>query len=105
MGNRLGGQASIEEVRAAIAWSTVPNFLLSVILIPAMLINGGSAMNPDLVWFAVFMNLLGLLLLIWMVVILVACLAEVNRFSTGNAIKTVTILAPIILLILCIFFR
>jgi hypothetical protein len=105
MGNRLGGQASIDEVRAAIAWSTVPNFLLTLILIPAILINGGGAVNPDMVWFAVFMNLLGLILLIWMIVILVACLAEVNRFSTGNAIKTVAILAPIILLVLCIFFR
>ncbi len=114
-GRLLGGRAKAEEVRAAIAWSTVP----VAATIPIWAIQLGVAgremfttetptldANPAL-WLVLIPSfVLEVILGIWAFVIVLKCLGEVHRFSAWRALASILILlAPLVLVVILIFAR
>lgn len=108
----LGGQASPDEVRAAIAWSSVPTIFILPLWIPQLLIFGEELFttttprldaNPILAILLLGFALVEIGVGIWALVILLNSLGEVNRFSAWKALGAV-ILGILVLLvpILCL---
>ncbi len=89
VGSWLGGKATAQDVRAAIAWSSVPDLILLAIYIPIIMIFGRNWFISSTEWmspvlaFVVFATIapIGLILLIWRFVLFVKCLAEAHQFS------------------------
>ena len=111
----LGGTASPEESRAALAWSYVPQITLLVLaFLPLLILFGPETFHSTSPIFdakvaadATFGLVSGVILMLsgaaslvmtlWTVVILVANISVVNRFSTWRAFFT--ILIPVLVLI------
>jgi hypothetical protein len=100
IGSRFGGQASPVEVRAAFAWSSVPNIWSQILWIPQLALFGKElftsatpkiAANPFLA--LVLLGFLGvqLVIAIWAFVVLLICLSEVHRFSIWKALATIVV--------------
>lgn len=94
-GRWIGGTASGEEIRAAIAWSNVPLLVDLALWLPGILIFGRELftsytprINSSLVLAVVMMGfgLLSLVLAIWGVVIFLQSLGEVQGFSAWKAL-------------------
>ncbi|MDR3635796.1 MAG: YIP1 family protein [Isosphaeraceae bacterium] len=95
-GRMFGGEGDSEDVRVAFAWSSVPSITVIVFQIGAMLIlgrnmflisnGGGSAipMNHEISATAIPLHL-------WSLVLFVAALAEVHRFSIAKSLGTIVI--------------
>ncbi len=115
MASFLGGTATPEESRAALAWSYVPQITLLVLaFVPMLILYGPETFHSTapiydakaaadatfgLVSGITLMasGVVSLVMTIWTVVILVANISVVNRFSTWRAFFT--ILIPVLLLI------
>jgi len=104
-GKWLGGRAESEEVRAALAWSTVP----VVATIPIWAIQLGLAgremftsetpaldANPALWLVLIATFVLEAVLGIWAFVIMLKCLGEVHRFSPWRALGSILMIVVII---------
>jgi hypothetical protein len=98
-GQRSGGRAKPDEVRAAVAWSTVPSLFLLLVLIPAIILNSRFA-TIDRTSFIVILFLISLVLLLWRAIILINCIAEINHLSLWEGLKIVFILWPFVLMVL-----
>ena len=94
-GSWLGGKASSQEVRAAIAWSSVPNIWAMLLWVPYLAICREemftSAMPRTEASLLLLLLLLGLGLVeivisLWAFIVLLKCLAEVHRFSAWRAL-------------------
>jgi hypothetical protein len=109
-GRWLGGQATTTEVRAALAWSSVPAIPLLILWIPKLLIFGKelfTTIAPSiesspfltllLLWFIVIEGIIR----IWSVFIYLKCLAEAHRFSVWRALGAT--LFPLIMIAAVIF--
>jgi hypothetical protein len=94
-GSWLGGEASSQEVRAAIAWSSVPSIWAMLLWIPYLAIFREEMFTSAMP--RIESSLLLLLLLLgfglveiviglWAFVILLKCLGEVHRFSAWRAL-------------------
>lgn len=108
-GSWLGGKASPEEVRTAVAWANVPLVVALALWIPELALFGKELFtsatpqidsSPALLAALIVFGLLDLTLAVWAVVIFVTGLSEVQGFSVwkaaGNAALTlVVILLPI----------
>lgn len=92
---RLGGVASQKEVRAAVAWSSVPMIELSLVVWPLQLLLFGhenfrsntpriDALSPTI---SVAILSVGVFVLVWSSVVGIKCFSEVNRFSTWKAVR------------------
>ena len=90
-GSWFGGRASTDEVKAAIAWSSVPTIWGLLTWIPWFAFFGDEIFrnitprmdnSPGLV---LFLSFLELVLFIWAFVIFLKCLAEVHQFSVWRA--------------------
>ncbi len=92
---KLGGVASEKEVRAVVAWSSVPMIQLSLIVWPLQLLLFGDenfrsntpridAISPTI---SAAILSLGLAVLVWSAVVGIKCFAEVNRFSAWKAVR------------------
>jgi hypothetical protein len=89
-GGILGGVASSVEVRAAIAWSSVPGIAGEIILLFAILSGspvpqatlGAMHVDPGFYKFIVVEGVLG----VWGFVILLKTIGEVHRFSAWRAL-------------------
>ncbi len=111
-GSWLGGQASSEEVRAAIAWSSVPTIFILPLWIPELLIFGEELFtsstpriesNPLLAIILLGFALIEIVVGIWAFVVLLKSLGEVHRFSAWRAFGAVILGILVILVpILCI---
>jgi hypothetical protein len=111
-GSLLGGQASPEEVRAAIAWSSVPTIFALPLWIPQLLIFGQELFtretpkidaNPILLVVLLSFAFIEIVMGIWGVIVLLKCLGEVNKFSAWKALGSLIIGSLIILIpIICI---
>jgi hypothetical protein len=105
-GRVFRGQASAEEVRAAISWSSIPNILSLVLWVPLLAIYGQAtladavpvlearaAADPVFASVALVASLLivvlDVLLVVWQAVLYLKCLAEVHRFSAWRALGAV----------------
>jgi hypothetical protein len=96
-GSWFGGQATSEEVRAAIAWSSVPTVFIDLPLLVLMLLIIGEEMfttsTPRMDANPIPMLIISLPLLfasvtagIWSLVLLAKCVGEVHRFSAWKAL-------------------
>jgi len=111
-GSLLGGQASSEEVRAAIAWSSVPTIFTLPLWIPKLLIFGNELFtretpkidaSPILAVILLGFGFIEIVMGIWGFIVLLKCLGEVNKFSAWKALGSVIIGSLIVLIpIICI---
>jgi len=90
-GSLLGGVASSVEVRAAIAWSSVPGIAGELVLLIAILLGlpvpqvtpqGMPRFDPAFYRITTFEGVIG----IWSLVVLLKCIGEVHRFSAWRAL-------------------
>jgi hypothetical protein len=104
-GSWLGGKASSQEVRAAIAWSSVPVIWAMLLWIPYLAIFREemftSAMPRTESSLLLLLLLLGFGLVeivigLWRIVVLLQCLGEVHRFSAWRALGAF-ILGPLLI--------
>lgn len=92
IGRKLGGTATNDEVRAAYAWSAVPRITALPLQILFLLISPFfSSTNPAIGLLLVGLGGVLTVLGLWELVLTVAALAEVNRFSIGRAIGTIVL--------------
>lgn len=112
IGKKLGGKASAAQVRAAVAWSSVPEATILVLFCPLTIMYGRKYFSSSIDWLTPMiyylilgMGLLGLLLLIWRSVLTIICLAEVHEFSIWKSLMTAVLSSlaigiPVILLLI-----
>ena len=103
IGSWFGGQATTEEVRAAIAWSLVPTIWSLLLWIPGLIIL---VFVPSLyLLFALGFVYAQIIIGIWAFVVLLKCLGEVHRFSAWKALGTVMIPGMVLMVIFfaCMF--
>ncbi|HET6629706.1 MAG TPA: Yip1 family protein [Woeseiaceae bacterium] len=112
-GRWLGGTASYEQIRAAIAWSLVPYLWTSLTWIPELLLFGEEMFttemprleaNPTLAF--VFLGLIIVELIggVWALVVYLKCLGQVQGFSAWKALgnvflATLVFVVPIVLVV------
>ena len=92
-GSRLGGKATAPEVRAAIAWSSVPTIVALLLYIPELALFGEelftsdmpSITSPALAVALMGFGIIEIFVAIWALVIFLKCLGEVHRFSAWRA--------------------
>lgn len=118
IGARLGGKASAEQVRAALAWSSITHILILTCWLVSATVYGSEAFKrytPNLdarleagsftsvLSMIVLLGVSGLYLVLqgWNIVLTICCLAEVHRFSIWRSIAT--LLIPILVIFGCIF--
>lgn len=121
-GGLLGGTAEQDEVRAAIAWSSVIRSTAVLLLIPQILVAGGEifksetplldarmAADPQFaLWGSlVMLAVIGIAVVIgiWYVMVFLKCLGEAHQFSAWKALFATIIgfgvvIVPIVLLVL-----
>lgn len=113
-GSLFGGVADSIHVRAALAWSSVPDIVLLIVYIPVIIIFGRNWFTSSSEWmdaeeslFLAVVCLLataGLILVVWKAFILIKCLAEVHSFSAWRSIASIivgflVIIVPLFVLI------
>jgi hypothetical protein len=112
-GSWLGGQASSEEVRAAIAWSSVPTIFILPLWIPKLLLFDEEMFtkatpkldaNPFLAIIFLGFVAIEVIVGIWAFVVLMKSLGEVQKFSAWKALGsvilgTLVILVPILYIV------
>jgi Yip1-like protein len=84
----LGGSAQRVEVRAALAWSQVPGLYLAVVLIIATVLG---LYTPPASHTVSPLGLIESIVGIWVFVITLKCLGEVNHFSVWRALGAVVL--------------
>lgn len=94
-GKWLGGQASLEHIRAAYAWSSIPVIWMLLQWPPAILVFGQDLFTEEMplvessMGLSVAMMIYGLIMLIvgiWGFIILLKCLGQVQQFSAWKAL-------------------
>lgn len=110
-GSWIGGQASARNIRAAMAWSTVPEVWGLLLWLPAFALFGQelftSAMpsvdaNPSLSFLLLGFAAISLVIGIWEFVVFLKCLGQVQAFSAwkalGNSIMaSMVVVLPVII--------
>ena len=88
----FGGRAPMSHVRTAVAWSLIPvsiNLLMWLVLI---FLSPHNAFIQDTVGpSSIFINLIGLILGIWSIILLIQGLCEVEQFSLPRSIAVLLI--------------
>jgi hypothetical protein len=111
-GRWIGGQASTQHIRAAIAWSSVPMIWALLIWIPKLMVFGrelftssGSNIESDpfLLSAGVGFAILDTVIAVWSFVVCLHCLGQVQRFSAWKALANATlaglvVMGPILIL-------
>jgi hypothetical protein len=104
-GGWLGGRASAEAIRAALAWSSVPFIMISVLWIPQLLLVGSELFteatprleaNAALALAILPMFVLQAAVSIWSLVLLCKCLGEVQGFSAWRGLGNAALAAMVI---------
>lgn len=114
-GSLFGGKAKLIEVRAALAWSSVPDIVLLIVFVPIIIIYGRDWFTSSTAWMdaneamflitIVILTFFGLILVAWKAIIVIKCLAEVHQFSAWRGLASfligfLVILIPVIIFIL-----
>lgn len=115
-GNWIGGKSTSENIRAAIAWSSVPTIWALVLWIPELVLFGQELFTTEtpnidanvslalvLFGFAAIEITIG----VWAFIVLLKCLGQVQGFSAwkalGNLILSVLVFfVPIVIIVLSI---
>src|SRR5581483_9145761 len=99
-GRLLGGKANFQEIRAAVAWSNVPNFVTVLLWIILLGVFGAQVFNRNFSEMQFVGYQAGILFLVmllesivsvWGFIILLSALREVQEFSVWKAILNVVI--------------
>jgi tetratricopeptide (TPR) repeat protein len=95
-GDWLGGRATSVEVRAAIAWSSVPRIWALILWVPSLALFGfeedlftsttSATVDPVLATIAISLAVVQLVIEIWALIVFLQCLGEVHRFSAWRAL-------------------
>ena len=97
-GSWLGGSASVREVRAAIAWGSIPMIWLGLLWIPNIALFGDECFtsftprldeDPVLAYAMLFLGLIELIGGIWAIVISLKCLGQAHNFSAWRALGSI----------------
>lgn len=111
-GSWIGGDGSLKDIRAALAWGVVPLLWVSLLWIPELLLFGEEmfttetpriAANPTLALVLIAFVMIELAGAIWATVTLVKSVAQIQGFSAwmglGNLLlATVVVLVPLVIL-------
>ena len=101
-GRWIGGEASNLQIRAAIAWSSVPILWLSLLWIPELILFGEEMFttemprieaNPSLAFLLVGIALVQLAGVVWFFVVYLKSLGQVQDFSAWKALGNVCLAA------------
>ncbi len=106
-GRWIGGQGSLGEIRAAIAWSNVPLIWALLLWIPSLALYGeemflSEAPRMDANWVpAILLGIADVVVLVWWFFVYLECLGETQGFSAGKALgntllTTLVVTLPII---------
>jgi hypothetical protein len=112
-GSWIGGHGSAQHIRAAMAWSTVPEIWGLLLWIPALAVFGQELFtskmpsveaNPSLNIVLLGFAAISLLIGIWQFVVFLKCLGQVQGFSAwkalGNSVMaSMVVLLPIVIVI------
>ncbi len=101
-GSLLGGLASRDEVRAAIAWSQVPDITAGILVLIAVLLGmpaphaTAGTLQIDPSFYPVL--IVAAVLAVWGSIILLKCLGEVHRISAWRALGA-SLIPPFIVIV------
>lgn len=115
-GGWIGGQASTQQIRAALAWSSVPMIWSLLIWIPELMVFGQELFtsnrsslesDPFLLSTAVGFGILEMTIAIWAFVVCLHCLGQVQGFSAWRALANavlagLVVVGPILILAITI---
>jgi hypothetical protein len=114
-GSWLGGRATAQQVRAAIAWSSVPSVATLAIWIPELVLFGSDMFtsrtprieaNPSLGMLLLALSGVEIVLAIWQFVLFLKCVGEVHGFSAwralGASLLPIVVLLPLLILIVVV---
>jgi hypothetical protein len=102
VGGWLGGKATSAEVRAALAWSSVPQIVVLILRVPGLVLFGNEMFSrakpvimgdPAPRYFLVAVLLIDLFLLVWSLILGFFCLAEVLRIGIVRILATLGLTA------------
>ena len=91
-GSWLGGTGNFVAIRAALAWSTVPNIWSTLLWLPVLVFLGEDAFNlniesqletPGALFLIVPLVVISAVVSVWSVIILMNCLAEAHGFVSA----------------------
>jgi hypothetical protein len=97
IGSWFGGEATTEEVRAAIAWANIPTIWSMLLWVPMVLlastavITGNSGPGTIFVALIYFLGFVEGVIAIWAGIVFLKCLGEVHGFSAWTALGVVLI--------------
>jgi len=107
-GRWIGGQATSEQLRAAIAWSYVPVIWVGILWIPELALFGQEMFtsvtprmeaNPSLAFVMIGFGVLEIVVGIWTVMVALKCLGEAQRFSAWKALGNVLLALTVIVIL------
>ena len=91
-GTWLGGTGDFVAIRAALAWSTVPQIWSTLLWLPVLVFLGEEAFNlniesqvetPGALFLIVPLFVIGAIVSIWSIIVLMNCLAEAHGFVSA----------------------
>jgi len=111
-GTWIGGNASSQNIRAAIAWSQIPMIWGLLLWIPALALFGEELFttemptvtaSPSMAFSLLIYTVVELAVGLWTLVVFIQCLAQVQGFSVwkvvGNLLLSVLVILPPFLII------
>ncbi len=112
-GRWIGGQGTSEQVRSAMAWSTVPVLWTAILFIPELALLGKELFttatprmnsNRSLAFTMMGFGAVEIVLGIWALVIFLKCLGEAQGFSAwkaavNSALAGLVVLVPLLILV------
>ncbi|MBV9789930.1 MAG: YIP1 family protein, partial [Chloroflexi bacterium] len=112
VGGLLGGQGTLEGMKAALGWSSVPSLVGLLIWLPQLVVLGPDLFttdmpridaNPMLAMLVLATSGFEILLSAWAFVIYIKCLAEAHQFSSWRALGiTLLIALPFVFIAACL---
>jgi hypothetical protein len=108
-GGWLGGRATSQEIRAALAWSSVPVIASLILWVPLLILTGNDIFsgttphleaNPTLGLAFVAFGLGEFVLVIWPFVLVLKCVGEVHCFSAWRALAAFALVVLLVILIM-----
>ena len=112
-GTWIGGKASSQSIRAAIAWSSVPIIWALILWLPKLAIFGKELFttetpvvdaNPSLVFLLLGFVAIEILIGVWVIVVFVKCLGQVQNFSSWKALVNVVLSGLVIIVPVVVIF-
>lgn len=105
-GSWFEGQATTEEVRAAIAWSSVPTIWALLLQIPELILFGTVPSridaSPILLFLLSGFTVVEITITIWTFIIFLKCIGEVHCFSAWEALGAVIVPGLVLAGIVCV---